>query len=259
MRLIIVLMFVVSVAAILLCVHGSDDAVLSPPTEEAEASQDVAVPRRASMLSASVPPPVTPSVAASPASDLRTGVVSISVVDEQNQPVAGVEISLTAFSGGDLRLGGHDALRTVSMESDAAGCSSTELPWGVRYQTRVTRLPPGFVRAPGDRDIDFIMSRVTPVRELTVHVVLGTTISGRVLGPMGQPVTGALVRLQPVDGMPGKNVDVTTDRGGRYQAAVHPGQFRVFVFPQTAGDEWKDYPQPLPVEVEAYKGSDQSL
>ncbi|HUP64938.1 MAG TPA: carboxypeptidase-like regulatory domain-containing protein [Thermoanaerobaculia bacterium] len=145
------------------------------------------------------------------------------------RPVADFQAGISGERGGrGMRIMGPPSLK--SFRSDDGSFELQNVPVG---STEIVVVAPGFVtaRVPG-----VTIEEGKVVEDLVIEVDAGTKVTGRVLGPDGSPVSGAMVNLQAESEMPmgmpfgAGSGSATSDANGEFSIpAVEEGErsFRV--------------------------------
>jgi protocatechuate 3,4-dioxygenase beta subunit len=196
-------------------------------------------------------PDVTPSIQLRLA---RAGRLTGRVLDEKNQPVAGVSVSATTAAG---RASGSDELTvllgTLPLAAEAAGLPGQSLgkPGKLRSATTDARgrflideMPPGRVRVDINHP-DRLPVRREPIqlgpggRQDLGDIVLqsGALLAGRVLDETGRPIEGARVEARPT--AKGPPVRMASDHDGNFALRVPGGDYAlVAAAPARAPGSW---------------------
>ncbi|MFN7944175.1 MAG: carboxypeptidase regulatory-like domain-containing protein [Blastocatellia bacterium] len=158
------------------------------------------------------------------------------VINDEGQPVANATVSV-GLVGANRR-----ANNTLAM-TDAEGNFKAEVPASGLYQ--VFAFAPAYVPEPGE---DAFSGRLCHAGEsVTVRLIRGGVITGRVLNQAGEPLCGVPVQAHRVRDAAGRteliaqggNSDITDDRGIYRIYGLLPGAYLV-----SAGDSGQGYLNP---------------
>ncbi len=159
------------------------------------------------------------------------------VINDEGQPVPNVYVSISA-------VGARRRTNNTQTTTDAEGAFKAEVPTGDLYQ--VNAWAPAYVPEPGE---DLLSGgRLCHAGEsVTVRIIRGGVITGRVLNQTGEPLCGVPVQAQRVRDTAGRTEliapwsgSVTTDDRGIYRLyGLMPGAYLV-----SAGDSGQGQANP---------------
>jgi hypothetical protein len=196
-------------------------------------------------------PDVTPSIQLRLA---RAGRLIGRVLDEKNQPMAGVSVSATTSVG---RAGASDELTvllgTLPLAAEAAGLPGQSMGKQGKVRTATTDARGRFVideMPPGRLRVDITHPDRLPVRREPIQLgaggrqdlgdiplQTGALLAGRVLDESGRPIEGARVEARPT--AKGPPVRMASDRDGNFTLRVPGGDYAlVAAAPARAPGSW---------------------